>query len=240
MLSQFNFNGNFVNSTNSIHDFFKVNNYGFYRYAFIYFLKRFECLGNTLLNSFNLFRYRSIRFFLDSLLPRKFSLKHYFLIHILYLDLTYTYQGWRHLTGNPVRGQRTWSNANSVKKSNVYLKLHKSKVLKVFYGKAFNLEMNTTMMSEYINFLWRSQWFNEWYYGREWLKRFFKKNPHKLKIDFAALSRGLIGNIKRENAKIGKKKKKLLTGFVGFDVGFTKTYFKYKQVLVIQKKKKRN
>lgn len=239
MLSQFNFNGTFINSTNTVFEFFKKNNYGFYKHVFLLFLKRFECWKFKSLNSFDLLKYKAIVIFLDTLLPRRFSIKNYFLMHIIYLDLIYTYQGWRHLVGLPVRGQRTWSNANSVKKSNFNLKLHNYNAAKSFYGKSLNTDISTIIMAEYINFLWRRQWFSEWIHGREWLRRFFRKNPHKIKIDFSALARGLIGNIKKEGSKIGKKKKKLLTGCVGFDIGFTQTYFKYQQVLFKQKKRKR-
>jgi hypothetical protein len=45
-----------------------------------------------------------------------------------------------------------------------------------------------------------------------------------------------LGHIKERTPKVGKKKQKLLTGLVGFDNGFTKTYFRYLNSL--KKKKK--
>ncbi len=71
------------------------------------------------------------------------------------------------------------------------------------------------------------------------MRRLLKKNPYNFKIDFVAIARGLLGNTRKESSKVGKKKKKLLTGYVGFDTGFTKIYFKYKQRLTKQKKKRR-
>lgn len=50
---------------------------------------------------------------------------------------------------------------------------------------------------------------------------------------------GLLGNLRRDNPKIGKKKKKLLTGSVGFDPGFTKVYLKYQLTLSKLRRKRR-
>lgn len=50
---------------------------------------------------------------------------------------------------------------------------------------------------------------------------------------------GLLGNLRRDNPKIGKKKKKLLTGSVGFDPGFTKVYLKYQLMLSKSRRKRR-
>lgn len=50
---------------------------------------------------------------------------------------------------------------------------------------------------------------------------------------------GLLGNLRRDNPKVGKKKKKLLTGAVGFDAGFTKLYIKYQATLTRLRRRKR-
>ena len=43
-------------------------------------------------------------------------------INIYWLELIGSYRGWRHIHGLPVRGQRTWTNAWSVYKSNLDLR----------------------------------------------------------------------------------------------------------------------
>jgi len=47
---------------------------------------------------------------------------------------------------------------------------------------------------------------------------------------------GLLGSLRKDNPKVGKKKKKLLTGSVGFDVGFTLAYSRYLGSMAKRKK----
>jgi hypothetical protein len=82
------------------------------------------------------------------------------------------------------------------------------------------------------------QWRGEWYYSRAYLARTILKNPYKFHIDLLATAIGLVGNLRRDNPKIGKKKKKLLTGFIGFDRGFTKVYSRYLSNVSRKKRRK--
>jgi hypothetical protein len=47
-------------------------------------------------------------------------------------------------------------------------------------------------------------------------------------LDLFATSKGMLGDLKRDSKGVSKKKKKILTGHVGFDPGFTKIYLKAK------------
>lgn len=53
----------------------------------------------------------------------------------------------------PVRGQRTWSNANCASRSNVFLKDHKYKLAKALYGQLQNVDTRVSLMAEHINLL---------------------------------------------------------------------------------------
>lgn len=65
------------------------------------------------------------------------------------------------------------------------------------------------------------------------------RNPYNFRLDLAATAIGLLGNLRKDNPKLGKKKKKILTGSVGFDHGFTRLYFKYQSTLSSKKRSRR-
>lgn len=65
------------------------------------------------------------------------------------------------------------------------------------------------------------------------------RNPYNFRLDLAATAMGLLGNLRKDNPKQGKKKKKILTGSVGFDPGFTRLYFKYQSTLSAKKRLRR-
>jgi ribosomal protein S13 len=238
LLSRFTFNGSFIDTSKTIKDFFFINNYGFNKVITQHFIRRFECWNTESLSNIQKKTPLTFLHLLHKLIPRKANNKNQVLLNIIFLDLAYSYQGWRHFTGLPVHGQRTWSNAWSTFKSNNKLRDYKYKLAKNNYGRSQNIDIKVYMMAEHVNYLWRNQYYTEWSFGREWLRRLLKKNPYNFKIDFVAIARGLLGNTRKESSKVGKKKKKLLTGYVGFDTGFTKIYFKYKQRLTKQKKKR--
>lgn len=147
--------------------------------------------------------------------------------YIFFLDLSYSYKGWRHLNGLPCNGQRTWSNAWSSYKSNLWLKSYKFQLAKNYYGKLGGPEHKVAALSEYINYMWKIQWHSEWFLCRGYIKKVLLKTVRSLNIDLTATSKYYIGNLQK-SSKTSKKKKKLLTGVVGFDHGFTKLYFKLK------------
>jgi saccharopine dehydrogenase-like NADP-dependent oxidoreductase len=63
-----------------------------------------------------------------------------------------------------------------------------------------------------------------------------RKAPHKFHIDLLATAMGLLGNLGQDSQKVGRKKKKLLTGHVGFDPGFTLVYSRYLVSMAKRKK----
>lgn len=95
-----------------------------------------------------------------------------------------------------------------------------------FYGELMVRDPATAIGAEYINMFWLRQWGVEW--GRAFVT--FSVNSTKSKkkkgkdFDLGATARGLVGNVGRSGERLTKKKKKLLTGKVGFEPGFTRLY----------------
>lgn len=165
--------------------------------------------------------------FLNFSVPLRLNINLKYKIHILYLNIIFCYKGWRHLKGLPVRGQRTWTNAWSTFRSNIVLRDLKKKSIKKIYGKLGGPEQRISFLAEYINFLWKTQWFCEWIYSRVLLRKLIKKKKKFFNLDLYSTAKGLLGNLKKKKS-VTKKKKKLLTGNIGFDQGFTKIYLKLK------------
>lgn len=129
-------------------------------------------------------------------------------VNILYLDIISVYRGWRHAHGLPTRGQRTWSNANTVKRSNLILRELKLKLAKNYYGNVSLNEINMAYLAESINSLWKTQWEKEWQTARKRLKKFQKYSSRiPMKIDLHGMSKGHVITGEEINKKKNKKKK---------------------------------
>ena len=223
-------------------DFFLNKNYG----TSVFFLKkmelRFEHPRKLTFDELEHSQVITLLGFLFKIFPKNLFFSNYVLLNIIFLDFSYSYRGWRHLVGLPSNGQRTWSNARTAYSSNKDLRDYKYKLGKLFFGRLASGDVNLILMSEYINTLWRKQWFSEWTHSRNILKRSTKKKGGVFKFDLNATARGWLGNLKKNNPKLGKKKKKTLTGTVGFDPGFMKTYLNFRDLLKkkSQKTKKKN
>ena len=191
-------------------EYYKKKCFGFKNFNYKIFLKRFEFFTEKPVSIF-LF-YPKFKLVLYKFLKKFFAvnriLKNNSIISIFFLNFINTYKGWRHLKGLPARGQRTWSNAWTSYRTNLVLRHEKLKLIKKFYGKTSNLEQKIAFLCEYINFLWKSQWFHEWMYSRRYIKKSIKTSKKVFRIDLVATAKGFLGNIRKNNPKVGKKKKK--------------------------------
>lgn len=151
-----------------------------------------------------------------SVVPDNKDLKKKMVFNIFMLDLINSYRGLRHSFGLPVRGQRTWTNAWSVYKSNLILRQFKIKISKRLYSSITISELNIAYLAEQINNLWRLQWDSEWKQAKRQRQIQAKKSKDFYKIDL----KGTTSNISIK----GKKKK--INYVIGFDPGFTKYVFK--------------
>lgn len=223
-------------------DFFFLLKFKFEGINFFFFyklFKRFELNKNKIDLDFEDDKiFISFFKFINNYFPENALLSNLKIINILFLNLVWSYKGWRHFKGLPCRGQRTWSNAWSSFRSNLILRNFKKKTIKTYYGKIGGPEQRLCFISEYINYLWKNQWFSEWLYSRKNIKTLLKKKKYLFKFDVYATAKGLLGNIKKNLDSVTKKKKKLLTGSVGFDVGFSKLYLKIKYNMTKKNRKK--
>lgn len=159
--------------------------------------------------------------FLLNIIPKDSDLKKRKLLNIFFLDLIASYKGWRHGHGLPVRGQRTWTNANSTYKSNLSLRYFKISLAKRVYGGASLHEANIAYLAEQINLLWKLQWEKEWSLAKKKRNQIFKKKTASYKIDLYSMAKGQVSSSEGSSGK--KKKEGGKNSFMlGFDPGFTK------------------
>jgi len=149
------------------------------------------------------------------------------MLNIAFLDLLTTYRGWRHVKGLPVRGQRTWTNAWSVYKSNNILRNFKVKMAKKFYGNVPIREANVAYSAEYVNLLWRVQWEQEWILSKNNRLK-FSGHKNTMKIDLYSMANYQVMHpLKLKNLSKKQKQSFKKNYFsLGFDPGFTKILIK--------------
>lgn len=167
--------------------------------------------------------------FFVELLSKKLPLFFFFfnrhIYNIFFLDMICTYKGYRHCHGLPVRGQRTWTNANSCYKSNTFLRQFRILYFKKFVGSANTSVVSHLHMAEQINLLWKIQWDLEWKEAKKKQKKIIQeKKKGGVIVDLQAMSKKDIGGFSRRGSaakkKLYKQKKNQFT--LGFDIGFTK------------------
>lgn len=128
----------------------------------------------------------------------------------------------------PVRGQRTWTNANSVFNSNKVLKNQKNLIIKNYLNiNNVNL-INSYITIEYLNLLWKMQWTSEWLELKKKRLFFLKKKTKnlKLKID----DQSIYLELAAIRSKFLKKKSKVTSKnnyvALGFEPGFGSVFVK--------------
>ena len=176
---------------------------------------------------------------LSTIVPLNKSVKDRLLLNIFYLDLIMSYRGWRHSKGLPVRGQRTWTNAWTVYRSNLMLREYKVVIAKRLYGSLPLDDLSVAYLAEQTNLLWKLQWENEWKEAKK--KRLVAlKSSKSTSVDLYSMSKGIVDN---SNNKKAKKKTKTHFGknlfTLGFDPGFTKALIKANYVSSTSKKKQK-
>ena len=221
----------------SFKDFFNQKMLGLGTAQNYLFISRFECKLTKNISSLSDTKKNTFKRQIFKIIPEVSSIVDTSKVAIIFSDLIQSYKGWRHLWGQPVNGQRTWSNAWTSYKYNHILREHKFKIAKFYYGRNYKGDTKVGFLAEHRNLLWKIQWPWEWSYGRAQLLKSLRKNPYKFHIDLLATAIGLLGSLRRDNPKMGKKKKKVLTGSIGFDRGFTRVYARY--LINIARRKKR-
>ncbi len=187
---------------------------------------RFEVFDAVILNTYDFEYWSILPSFLSSVIPFRKKTDKKKLVDIFFLDLISSYRGWRHLRGLPVRGQRTWSNAWSVYKSNLHLRHYKIFLLKKIYAQSSIRDLNLAYAAEQFNLLWKLQWEEEWKSAKKKRSAFLKKKHGILKVNLLTMARGQINEQKSSSSKNKQKSKNTGVFNTGFDPGFTKSLLK--------------
>ena len=210
-------NGVLFYPTNSLFEFFfKQYCYGFSYKLYKSALSRLETKAQTKKKDIKTSQIVYLYNMLLSVTPESKDLKNKNIFNIFVLDFIGIYRGVRHAFGLPVRGQRTWSNAWSVYKSNLILRQFKIKLSKRFYTTITINELNIAYLAEQINNLWRIQWESEWKKAKRQRQIAVKKSKNHLNIDLSLIA----------SANVNTKNKKKNSYVIGFDQGFTKYVLK--------------
>lgn len=218
-------NGYLFYSSYSISDFFfKHSCFGFSKKLYRILISRLETRYDLKSKDLKTSKLIGVYKLLLSVVPENKSLKKKMVFNIFMLDLVNSYRGLRHSFGLPVRGQRTWTNAWSVYRSNLILRQFKIKLSKRLYTSITISELNIAYLAEQINSLWKIQWDSEWKKAKRQRQIQAKKSRNFYKVDLKAIASA--------NVSVNDKKKNS-SYVIGFDPGFTKYVIKqslkYKQ-----------
>lgn len=206
----------------------KLNIFSWGNYTFKLIYDRFEKQTNNNIISHKDSEWRKFKSIISKLAPKNRNYLNRYNTNIFFLDFLNTYRGLRHSKGLPVRGQRTWTNAWSVYRSNLALRKFKLDISRRIYGNMSVSTLNTIYLAEQINYMWKLQWRKEWRQAR--VKRLkLMQNEHSMfKIDLNAMSKGYLTGFDTKKQITKKKKnqsgKNIFT--LGFEPGFALYYLR--------------
>lgn len=216
------FNKKLIDPECSVKDNF-YNLFGLKKSFRFNFESRFETLSDEIIKTFDEKEFEILLNYMYNIVPYGSSILKRRLLNVIMLDLITCYRGWRHFRGLPTRGQRTWTNAWSVFKSNSVLRNFKLKNAKRFYGNVPSRDIYIASTAEQVNLMWKSQWEVEWYSARNSRLR-FKGHPSTIKVDlFSMCNYQIMHPLKMKNMSKKQKQGVKKNYFsLGFDPGFTK------------------
>lgn len=217
-------NGSIFNSQITLYNFFKKYCWGVGLNFVKNLEKRLEAFSNYKQDQFNIYKYIVFINYMHSIIPSNKKIKDRKLLNIFFLDLIFSYKGWRHSKGLPVRGQRTWTNAWNSYKTNLFLREHKILMAKRVYGNISSEKLNVSYLAEQINLLWKLQWESEWKSARKKLLRYSSRPNYFYKIDLSSVAKGHVGGSSKKSKQKGKDYINM-----GFDPGFTKMLLKHEK-----------
>lgn len=222
LLYKYLFNGKLVEPEESIY-YNIYNSYGLNNVFLKLLESRLELNLNFKLKNFKKHEWILFLDLCYNLVPKDTTIFNKKTLNVVILDSIASYRGWCHFRGLPTRGQRTWTNAWSVYKSNGILRNFKLKNFKKYYGNIPEKEITVAYVAEQLNFIWRFQWDREWFSAKNELLK-FEGHPKTMKIDlYSMYNYQVIHPFKLK--KMSKKQKQSFKKnyfSLGFDVGFTK------------------
>ena len=147
------------------------------------------------------------------------------LMHIYFFDLIFCYKGWRFFKQLPVNGQRTWTNSNTSNILNISSKVNKLNYYKNILGFSNLSSINSFLLVEYYNLLWKLQWEDEWLELRKNKLIFLKKKSRK---EISITEEALLSELLYLRGRLLKKKVRVQfkggTSILGFEPGLFLNY----------------
>lgn len=222
MFYSYVFNGKVIDPEESLYNNV-FTTYGLNKKSKIFLEERMEMDLSTIVKKLEKHEWEFYLESIYSLVPYKCNVLKKMTFNVYALDMISCYRGWRHHRGLPVRGQRTWSNAWSVYKSNWVMRNFKLLAAKKDYGNIPVKDVKVASLAEYVNLTWKNQWEHEWFAARNSRLK-FKGNKNTIKIDMYAMSNYQIMHpLKLKNLSKKQKQSFKKNYFsLGFDPGFTK------------------
>jgi len=210
---------------------FKKKQFGFGFFFCLRLAERFEFNFFLNFSFFYFHQWVKLYDFLINLVPKHSFFKKRQLLNIYILDLIGSYKGWRHSKGLPTRGQRSWTNAQSVYKSNLSLRFFKINLAKRIYGGISLHEATVAYLAEQVNLMWKLQWEKEWVSAKHKRSYNLKKKSGVYKIDLYSMAKGQVGvTNSKKKGNANKKNANKNVFLLGFDPGFTKKLLKTSSV----------
>lgn len=198
-------------------DFFNNKFYGINIFYISKLEERLEVSNKYPITNYKSNKWLVLNNLLLSIVPKNKSLQKKLLTNIYFLDYINSYRGYRHLMGLPTRGQRTWTNGNSIFNSNNVLRNYKLHIFKKSLPSSIKNSVNNAFYLEQLNFLWKNQWEFEWNLAQRHHSISLKKNRGFIKYD--------VDTLYKINPNVRDFKKQKIFS-IGFDHGFTKNLLK--------------
>lgn len=198
-------------------EFYKNKFYGINIFFISKLEERLEVLDNYPITIYKVNKWLLLNNLLMNIVPKNQTTQKKLLSNLYMLDYVNSYRGYRHLMGLPTRGQRTWTNGNTIFYSNNLLRNFKVNLFKKKMALGLKSNINNAFYLEQLNFIWKNQWELEWNLAQRHHTISLKKNKGYVKYDVDVLSR-INPNVK------DFKKQKLFS--IGFEPGFTQSLMK--------------
>jgi len=158
-----------------------------------------EVFCSTNINKFHYLKWLNYYILQKEIKSEKLKLNDKKLLNILFLDLINCFRGYRHTKGFPTRGQRTRTNAKTIKTQENSVKLFKINFMRKIHTNNNLVNLNTFYLAEQVNLLWKSQWKIEWREARKKRLKITNKLQSPVTIDIFSMSKNIV-----------KKKKSLI------------------------------
>jgi len=188
-----------------------------------------------------IYYYDMIRPILYLFLPDDVSIKDRQLFYIYIKFGINSYQGYRHFFNLPVRGNRTWSNHKSQKKSSFFFEFYRQYYFSMKWKNCQKSRQKALLYAYVMNKLWYFQFRKEWDYAKSRREEYEATNKYVFwKFDLRSLLANRVIVFTEKPEKILKKnkkrknKKKIKIRKNLFNIGFSFNFIRSLQKIIFR------